>query len=95
MKRAELLARLQALRPWLKSQGVERLRVFGSHARDSARPDSDVDLIADFSGAVSLLDLIGLEQSLGDRLGATVDLTTSAGLKARVRDRIEAEAVDA
>ncbi|MDP3739177.1 MAG: nucleotidyltransferase family protein [Hyphomonadaceae bacterium] len=95
MPRDDLLARLNALRPWLRTQGVERLRVFGSHARDTAGPESDVDLIADFSRNVSLLDLIGLQQSLSLRLGAPVDLATSAGLKARVRDRIEAEAVDA
>lgn len=92
MTRADLLARLKALKPWLKDQGIERLRVFGSHARDAATPESDIDLIADFSREVSLLDLIALEQKLQDRLGSPVDLTTSAGLKPRVRSRIEAEA---
>lgn len=95
MKRDDLLARLKELKPWLESQGVARLRVFGSHARDAAGPNSDIDLIADFSREVSLLDLIGLEQALSDKLGLAVDLATSAGLKPRVRDRIEAEAVDA
>ncbi len=95
MRRDDLLIRLKALEPFLKGRGVVRLRVFGSHARDQARPDSDVDLIADFDRQPSLLDLVGLEQELAKRLGAPVDLATTAGLKPRVRARIEAEAVDA
>lgn len=95
MARDDLLARLKALKPWLDSQGICRLRVFGSHARDEATAGSDIDLIADFTRNVSLLDLIRIEQALADRLGLSVDLTTAAGLKSRVRDRIEAEAVDA
>lgn len=95
MRRADLIDRLSELKPWLESRGIVRLRVFGSHARDEASASSDIDLIADFHSSPSLLDLIGLEQELAAKLGAPVDLATSAGLKARVRARIEAEAVDA
>ncbi len=95
MKRAELLTRLADQKAWLATEGVVRLRVFGSHARDQARPDSDIDLIADFCRQPSLLDLIRIEGLLAERLGAPVDLATANGLKLRVRQRIEAEAVDA
>lgn len=95
MQRDEVLARLKALKPWLEAQGITRIRLFGSHARDEARSDSDIDLVADFSRQLSLVQLVGVEQELEARLGARVDLATSAGLKPRVRARIEAEAVDA
>ena len=95
MRRADLIERLATMKPWLQSLGIVRLRLFGSHARDEAGPNSDIDLIADFATPPSLLELIGVEQELAARLGAPVDLATSAGLKPRVRDRIEAEAVDA
>ncbi len=95
MRRAEVLQRLKELRPLLNRRGIERLRLFGSHARDEAEPDSDVDLIAHFSVQPSLVDLIAIEQELGAALGAPVDLATDAGLRPRVRQRIEAEAIDA
>lgn len=95
MKRSVVLARLKAIEPWTRSRGIVRLRLFGSHARDEAGPDSDVDLVADFDRQPSLVDLIGIEQYLADALGAPVDLATTAGLKPRVRARIEAEAIDA
>jgi predicted nucleotidyltransferase len=95
MTRDALLARLRELRPLLDRHGVARIRVFGSHARGEAGPDSDIDLIADFDRQPTLLDLIDLEQDLARHLGAPVDLATSNGLKSRVRDRIEAEAIDA
>lgn len=95
MRRDEVLARLKALKPWLEAQGITRIRLFGSHARDEARPDSDIDLVADFARPLSLVQLVGVEQELAAKLGAQVDLATSAGLKPRVRARIDAEAVDA
>jgi len=95
MTRSDLLDRLSALQPWLRSRGVVRLRLFGSHARDCTTANSDVDLIADFAEQPSLIEIIALEQELGEKLGAAVDLATSAGLKPRARARIEAEAVDA
>lgn len=95
MTRSELLDRLSALQPWLRSRGVVRLRVFGSHARDTATPQSDIDLVADFAVQPSLIEMIALEQELAERLGAPVDLASAAGLKPRARARIEAEAVDA
>ena len=45
MKRAEVLAILAAHREKLQELGVKSLNLFGSVARDEARPDSDVDFL--------------------------------------------------
>jgi predicted nucleotidyltransferase len=95
MTRDALLQRLRELKPWMTSRGVTRLRVFGSYARDEATADSDVDLVADFAGQPSLLELIGIERELAEKLGVRVDLATTAGLKPRVRAWVDAEALDA
>jgi uncharacterized protein len=95
MKRDELLARLKELKPWFEEQGIVRVRVFGSHARDEAGPDSDVDLLVEFGETPSLLQMIGIEQALGKTLGLRVDLATEAGLRPKARSHIAAEAVDA
>lgn len=48
MNRDEVITRLKALETRLRAHGVAALYLFGSYARDEARPDSDLDLLADF-----------------------------------------------
>lgn len=94
MTRAEILDRLAALKPWLASRGVTRLRLFGSHARDEARVDSDVDLIADFDRPPGF-SFFTLQDEVGARLGLKVDLVTEAGLAPDVRYTALRDAVEA
>src|SRR3984957_18177369 len=68
--------------------GVSNLRVFGSVARGEDRPDSDVDLLADFPPGLSLLGLSRLEADLEAILGTRVDLIPAADLKPDVRERV-------
>jgi uncharacterized protein len=49
LKRAEVLAILETHQGRLKALGVKTLDLFGSVARDEARPDSDVDFLVEFS----------------------------------------------
>ncbi|MEO7026138.1 MAG: nucleotidyltransferase domain-containing protein [Caulobacteraceae bacterium] len=94
MSRAELLLRLAELRPWLVSEGLSRVRLFGSHARDEAREDSDVDLIADLDRPLGLR-FFTLQDEIAERLGLRVDLVTEAALAPDIRYRALIEAVDA
>lgn len=94
MTRAEALARLQALKPWLQSQGVTRLRIFGSVARDEAGPDSDLDLLVDFD-PIPGLRFFAIERELSERLGVRVDLVMEGGMNRVVKSRALADAVDA
>lgn len=71
-----------------RANDITRLRVFGSVARGEDTPDSDLDLLVEFSKPKSLLDLIGIEQELEDQLGRKVDLVTPAALSPYLRDRI-------
>lgn len=74
--------------------GVRRLALFGSVARDEAGADSDVDVLVEFDGPVTLDRYMGLKFHLEDVLGARVDLVTTSGLKARARPVVEREAID-
>ena len=69
--------------------GATNVRVFGSVARGDADAASDVDL----EPGRSLLDLASLLVELEDLLGHPVDVVTEPGLKARIRQRVLAEAV--
>jgi uncharacterized protein len=73
--------------------GASNVRVFGSVARGEADAGSDVDFLVDFEPGRSLLDLAGLLIDLEDLLGHRVDVVTEPGLKARIRQRVLAEAV--
>jgi hypothetical protein len=67
---------------------VRRLRVFGSYARGEATEASDMDLIADFSGPKSLLDIVRIEREMSSALGVRVDLLTEGAISPYIRERI-------
>jgi len=75
------------------SHGIHNVRVFGSVARGQATAASDIDFLVDLGRDRSLLDLAGLLVDLEDLLGRRVDVVTTPGLKARIRDRVLGEAV--
>jgi len=97
MKRYEVIARLRAFEPELRAAGVVRLSLFGSTARHDAGPGSDIDLLAAFDAAraVSLLDMIGIENRLADLLGRPVDLIEEGTLKPRARENVSRDSVRA
>ena len=68
--------------------GARNLRVFGSRATGSARPDSDLDLLVELEPGRDLFDLIELKQALEERTGSTVDVVTEGGLSPFMRDGI-------
>jgi predicted nucleotidyltransferase len=82
----EAILRLAAAR------GARNVRVFGSAARGTATPASDVDLLVDMEPGRSQLDLVALWQDLENLLARKVDLVTDGGLSPYLREQIEAEA---
>jgi hypothetical protein len=77
----------------LKHHDVVRAAIFGSFARGDAEESSDLDLLVEFSGEKSLLDLVGLKLDLEDSLGRSVDVITYNALHPVIRDRILSEQV--
>ena len=86
---------LRALLPKLSEEyGVERLWLFGSVARDTAGPGSDIDVLVEFAApGMTIFRFLELEQLLSDRLGARVDLVTRRALKESMRETILREAI--
>lgn len=60
-----------------------QIAVFGSVARGEDGPDSDVDFLVTFDQEASLLDLVGLKDSLEEFLKIPVDVISIGGLKPR------------
>ena len=95
MTRDEVLAILRAHLAELAALGVTSLALFGSFARDEARPDSVVDLVVEFDpdAHVSLFRLLDVKEYLEKLLGREVDLVTRDGLKPRLRPVVAREEI--
>lgn len=72
---------------------MTRLALFGSVVRDSARADSDVDILVSFDGPVTSSRYLGVQFSLEDLLGRRVDLVTDKALRPGLRPYVERGAV--
>lgn len=68
------------------------LSVFGSVARGEAGPDSDIDLLVNFTSESSLFDVLRLTDDLQRLLGRRVDIVSAGALKDR-DDHIRREAI--
>ncbi len=96
MSRDEALEALQEHSGELRSAyAVGSLSLFGSVVRDEAGPESDVDLLVEFSRPVGLFHFLGLKERLEQILGRPVDLVTPDALKRQLRHRILGEAIRA
>lgn len=69
------------------------IALFGSRARGDQRPDSDLDLLVDLQTQPDFLDLVGLEQTLSERLGMPVDLVTDRSVDPKLRPFIQRDLV--
>ena len=77
----------------LRALGVSRLSVFGSHARGTARSDSDVDVLVEFSGSATFDRYMELKLLLESSLGRRVDLVTTKAIRPELKETIEREAI--
>lgn len=79
----------------LRALGVERVRLFGSFVRDTAGPESDVDLLVDFApGRLTLEALLATGAFMEERMQRRVELLTPEGLSPYLGPSILDEAED-
>ena len=83
----------QSILPILERHAVSHAAIFGSFATGQAREESDLDLLVEFKGEKSLLDLVALELDLEEKLGRNVDVLTYRALHPLIKDKVLSQQV--
>ena len=77
----DLIERLRGHRDDLRRLGVRRIGLFGSFQRDDPDPESDVDLLVEFTPGEKYFDnFMAVSFLLEDELGRPVDVVTREAL---------------
>lgn len=97
MRRDDVIARLKRAEPALRAFGVGALYLFGSHARDEATAQSDVDVFVDPApdrefGFIPFMEAFEALQEAFDRR-VEIGYSTRTGLSPYVRKDVEREAL--
>ena len=90
----QIIAKLSASRPALSERyPIKRLALFGSYARDEANPESDIDVLVEFSEPVGF-QFFDLAKELEGLLDHSVDLVSRNGIKPAYYAAIEPDLID-
>jgi predicted nucleotidyltransferase len=97
MHRDEVIAKLKQAEPALRGFGVAALYLFGSHARDEARPNSDIDVFVDpvSEDRFGFLAFMDAYETIRKTVGTDVEVgySTREGLSPYTRTNVESEAI--
>ena len=97
MRRTEVISRLRQAEPKLREFGVAALYLFGSHARDEDRTDSDVDVFVDPASDADFgfLKYMDAYETIRKSVGEDIEIgySTREGLSPYIRKDIESEAI--
>ncbi|MGF1462200.1 MAG: nucleotidyltransferase family protein [Maricaulaceae bacterium] len=86
----ELLAQIKAQSAELEARyGLKMLGLVGSHARGTAGPHSDVDILVDVVGEPNYLDIAQAELAQGNAIGRSIDLLIARALPEERREAME------
>ncbi len=92
-----ILAKLRALAPAIKAEGVTRLAVFGSRVRGDARPDSDLDILVEHkprdNGGASF-NIFNVMNMIEDDIGVWPHVMTDGELTPRIRERMADDLIE-
>ena len=96
MTRDEIIAKIRSSAPALRAEGVTKLAIFGSRAREDARQDSDLDILIDVDpdAKFSLLTLVGVEHIVRDATGLETQASMRRSLDSRMAERITDDIIE-
>jgi hypothetical protein len=84
----EITAILRKAMPYLTEHfGIREMGIFGSYIRDEASPESDLDILVEFSRPIGW-EIVELNEYLENLLELKIDLVTKQSLHPSIRSRI-------
>lgn len=88
MNKNDILNKLRELKPFLNREySVKEIGLFGSFASDSAKADSDIDLLIELEKPIGW-KFFSLEIYLEEIFGRKIDLVTKNALRERLKEDI-------
>jgi predicted nucleotidyltransferase len=95
MNRQDIIATLRANEKALRARGVTHAALFGSVARGTAGPESDIDIMIEIDpdAVQDVYAYVGLKTYVAKLFTGPVDVVDRAALKPLVRPPAEADAV--
>lgn len=91
--RGDIVKTLQAYRDEIRGFGVKKISLFGSVARDSLGPKSDLDILVEFT-KTTYRGFIAFKAFLESMLGRTVDMVTPPAVNGRFKKEIAKDIID-
>jgi uncharacterized protein len=74
--------------PILEKHEVSKAAIFGSIADGTDRDTSDLDLLVEFKGEKSLLDLVSLKLDLEEEIQRKVDVMTYQSINPLIKEKV-------
>ena len=95
MSRNDVIAKIRERADALRALGASAVYLYGSHARDTARADSDVDVFVDRDPTqrFTFIELTEIEFLLQEALGKHVEVSTRTSLHPAISREIQQSAV--
>ena len=97
MRKQEALKIIEKNKALLKKFNVSALFLFGSVAQDQAGPESDVDILVEFTpdAKIGLFEMARLKKFISEILNCDADLVTPDALHPMLKDDILKEMIRA
>lgn len=81
------------IQEYLRNQPVNKAFLFGSHSRNEANENSDVDILIEFENNVDLFQFISIKLQLEKLLNQKIDLVSANGISPRIKPYIDKEKI--
>ncbi len=90
----EIISKLKAEKNILhKKFNVTKLGVFGSFARGEEKPESDIDILIEFSETPGMMNFFNTEEYLEKLLKRKIDLVRENAIRPELKDVIMSEVI--
>jgi predicted nucleotidyltransferase len=94
MKKEDIIEKLKEIKPKLVEDGIEKIAIFGSYAKDTNNESSDIDILyqADSKG-LNYSQILRLEDTLNNIFNKDIDLVDINYLNPLIKRNIEKDLI--